>query len=153
MNEINIIIGKQQGSICHDEKVAYRPFIAIYTVGWIKWLYGGKRPLSSWLAVPLWAIAEYLIPTLLWQIWLYIHITILRRFIHIHLLYACIRCLSKPIQKNPKNRIPFHLSYIFRAFTRIPSAILSWSTNHLMSFDTFFMIFFLKSCWLLVTYW
>ena len=27
LNEINIIIGKRQGSICHDEKVAYRPFI------------------------------------------------------------------------------------------------------------------------------
>ena len=27
LNEINIIIGKRQGSICHDEKVAYRPLI------------------------------------------------------------------------------------------------------------------------------
>ena len=29
------------------------PFIAIYTVGWIIWLYDGKRPLSSWLEVLL----------------------------------------------------------------------------------------------------
>ena len=28
------------------------------------------------------------------------------------------------------------------AFDRIPSASLSWSTNHLMSFDTFFIILF-----------
>ena len=28
------------------------------------------------------------------------------------------------------------------AFARIPSAILSWLTNHLMSFDTFFIILF-----------
>lgn len=30
------------------------------------------------------------------------------------------------------------------AFDRIPSAILSWLTNHLMSFDTFFIIFFFR---------
>lgn len=33
-------------------------------------------------------------------------------------------------------------SALSNAFARIPSAILSWSTNHLMSFDTFFIILF-----------
>ena len=32
LNEINIIIGKRQGSICHDEKVAYRPFRFFYLI-------------------------------------------------------------------------------------------------------------------------
>ena len=35
-----------QGSI-HLIKRVCRPFVAIYTVGWIKWLYGGKRPLPA----------------------------------------------------------------------------------------------------------
>ena len=33
-------------------------------------------------------------------------------------------------------------SALSNAFAKIPSAILSWSTNHLMSFDTFFIILF-----------
>ena len=34
----------------------------------------------------------------LWNVEIW-NITILRRFIHIHLLYACIRCFSKPLYR------------------------------------------------------
>ena len=48
---------------------------------------------------------------------------------HLILLIMSLSCSEK-------------FSALSSAFDRISSAILSWSTNHLMSFDTFFIILF-----------
>ena len=91
----------------------------------------------------------------LWNVEIW-NITILRRFIHIHLLYACIRCLSKPLYRVLPLRVwklywNMAASTLFRLYWRgssvrssMPRAILVRRSNSHFS-NYHFLLYFLYS--------